>query len=111
MTNPAHRERMISVETFDFERLAYRKLMDLAGPARYLPYRGRSGVYSCLGFHYRFSKAEAKQLLKSLRNRGLIRLGNRGIRLVGRNLTNAWTISNTSSGSEPFAEAPRRNSP
>lgn len=67
---------------FDFQRIAHLRLVEKAGPSLYLPYKSRDGVYSYLGYYFRLSKSEVKQLLRSMRNRGLIRIGNRGIRLA-----------------------------
>lgn len=66
---------------FDFERIVYNKLKEMAGMSGFIPYRGKEGVYYFLGFHFRLKREQAKRLLASMGRRGLIKIRNRGIKI------------------------------
>ena len=67
---------------FDFEKLVQGKLLEKASPSRFLPYHGHEGVYYFLGFYFRLTRKQARELLVAMHNRKLIRVGNRGIEVL-----------------------------
>ena len=69
-------------EDFDFEKIVYCKLLEKAGRSFFMPYRGHDGIYYFLGFYFRLNREQSRKLLLSMNRRGLLKIGNRGVKIL-----------------------------